>query len=55
MLAGAAAHLQIDIMSAAEGSYKEIYSQSQCGGQGMDALYAQYTDYLNVLSANFPQ
>lgn len=46
--------MQYDILTAAQGSYKEMYAGSSCGGQGFDTLYTQYANYIKVLSANFP-
>lgn len=46
--------LQYDILTSAQGSYKEIYSKSSCSGNDVNAIYAQYTDYINVLSNNLP-
>ena len=46
--------LQYDIVTAAQGSYKEMYAQSNCKGENMDALRAQYSAYINGLSKNFP-
>ena len=43
--------LQNDIFTAANGSYKEIYSQSSCTGPEVPGLYNQYTDFIKVLSA----
>jgi hypothetical protein len=45
--------LQNDIVTAARGSYMEMYSASSCEGQGITALYTQYINYVNTLSKNF--
>lgn len=45
--------LQNDIVTAAKGSYKEMYSQTRCEGAGMEALQKQYSDYIDNLSKNF--
>jgi len=47
-------HLQTDILSAAKGSYQEMYSQSSCREKGVNTLFAQYNDYIKALSNNFP-
>jgi len=46
--------LQADIVSAAKGSYQEIYSQSPCEGAGINKLLRQYNQYIEVLKTNFP-
>lgn len=46
--------LQYDILTAAQGSYKEMYAQSSCAGESVNALYNSYSDYIKTLSANFP-
>lgn len=44
--------LQYDVVVAAKGSFKEIYSKSACDDAGTLALQKQYSDYINSLSAN---
>jgi hypothetical protein len=44
--------MQYDILTAAQGSYKEIYAQSPCRGQQVDMLDTQYKDYVKKLAAN---
>jgi len=46
--------LQYDILTAAKGSYKEIYAGSPCNSKDIEALNTQYNDYLKALSSNFP-
>lgn len=46
--------LQYDILTSAQGSYKEMYSQNSCDAKGVDALESQFKDYVKVLSTNFP-
>lgn len=45
--------LQNDILTAAKGSYKEMYSQTRCEGSGMEALQVQYNDYIAALTKNY--
>lgn len=45
--------LQNDILTAARGSYKEMYSQTRCDGSGMPALQAQYSDYITTITKNY--
>lgn len=49
-----AAKLQVNIMSAATGSYNEIYRTSLCDDKSMDSLVAQYKAYLDALKLRFP-
>lgn len=44
--------LQHDIITAAQGSYKEIYAKSDCSDKQTDSLITQYNDYIKVLSTN---
>jgi hypothetical protein len=44
--------LQYDVITSAEGSYKELYSKSSCNGADMSSLVAQYTNYITALSNN---
>ena len=44
--------LQYDIVTAAQGSYKEMYSKSTCTSDSVRNLQTQYTDYINSLSRN---
>jgi hypothetical protein len=46
--------MQYDILSAAKGSYTEIYSGSPCDGKEVDALLIQYNNYIKLLTTNFP-
>jgi len=46
--------MQYDIITAAQGSYKEMYSQSPCDGQDIATLSRQYADYIKTLSNNLP-
>lgn len=46
--------MQYDVLTAAQGSYKELYAKSSCSSSGIDSLNAQYTDYIGVLSRSFP-
>jgi hypothetical protein len=46
--------LQNDILSAADGAYKELYSNSSCNSDGVNTLVTQYANYLQVLVKNFP-
>jgi hypothetical protein len=43
--------MQNDILTSAQGSYKEMYEQSSCGEA--EALYSQYSSYISGLSQNF--
>jgi hypothetical protein len=45
--------LQHDIVTAAQGSYKEMYSQTACNSQTVDGLYTQYSAFITSLSNNF--
>lgn len=45
---------QENILSAAQGSYKEMYTQTSCTGESIETLRAQYNDYLKSLIAQFP-
>ncbi len=45
--------LQNDIVTAARGSYREMYAGSSCQGPGIDTLYTQYVTYVASLSKNF--
>lgn len=45
--------LQHDIVTAAQGSYKEMYSQTACDNQTIAALSGQYKAYIASLSSNF--
>lgn len=42
--------LQYDILTAAQGSYREMYSKSQCEGPSVNGLYTQYQDYVRTVS-----
>jgi len=44
--------LQYDILTSAQGSYKELYSKSACNGSGITPLVGQYNEYIKVLSKN---
>lgn len=44
--------LQYDILTAARGSYREMYAKSDCGGSELPDLTRQYNDYITVLSKN---
>jgi hypothetical protein len=46
--------LEHDIQTAAEGSYKEMYSQSSCNGPEIKQLQEQYTDYIKTISVEIP-
>jgi hypothetical protein len=45
--------LEHDIVTAAQGSYKEMYSQTACNSQTIDSLYTQYSAYIASLANNF--
>lgn len=45
--------MQNDILTAAQGSYKEVYSNTRCDTEEMQKLYEQYITYIDVLSKNF--
>ena len=42
--------MQADIVTAAQGSYKEMYSRSRCDDPGITTLVTQYTAYVKALS-----
>lgn len=44
--------LEYDVVAAAEGSYKEVYSRSDC--KSAPALAAQYNDFIKKLAARIP-
>lgn len=46
--------LQNDVLTAARGSFQEIYSKSPCDGEGIQALTDQYNNYIQVLADNYP-
>jgi hypothetical protein len=46
--------LEHDIMTAAKGSYDEMYAKSSCTDQETGQLHAQYNDYINAISQNLP-
>jgi hypothetical protein len=46
--------LEHDIMTAAKGSYDEMYAKSNCNDQNTSQLHAQYSDYINTISQNLP-
>jgi hypothetical protein len=45
--------MQNDILVSAQGSYKEMYEQSRCQDAGVNALSAQYSNYISNLSKLF--
>jgi len=47
--------MQNDILNSARGSYREMYANSACEGEGLDNLSRQYTDYIATLTKNFSQ
>jgi hypothetical protein len=44
---------QDDILIAAQGSYKEMYSKNTCDAKNIAALYGPYSDYVDQLSRDF--
>ncbi len=42
--------MQNDVLTAAQGSYEEMYAQSDCSSLDINALHTQYTDYIKALS-----
>jgi hypothetical protein len=46
--------LEHDIMTAAKGSYDEMYAKSNCNDQNTSQLHAQYSNYINAISQNLP-
>lgn len=46
----APSRLQHDIMTAAKGSYTELYAESPCSGTQTEALATQYRAYVNALA-----
>ncbi len=46
--------LQYDIVTAAQGSYQEMYSMISCDDGNMETLQSQYADYISSLSKNLP-
>lgn len=44
--------LEYDVVAAAEGSYREVYSRSAC--KDSQALSTQYTDFIKKLAARIP-
>lgn len=47
--------LQYDIVTAAQGSYKEVYAQSNCNGENIPNLQSQYSEYIKSLVQNVPK
>lgn len=45
--------LQYDILTSAQGSYNEMYAQSDCDAPESEALLAQYKDYIAAISREF--
>jgi len=45
--------MQNDILTAAQGSYKEVYSTSNCNAENIDATYSQYSNYINTLTKEY--
>lgn len=45
--------LQYDILTAAQGSYKEMYTRNACDSDDVAVLHRQYGDYISALSKNF--
>ena len=45
--------LQYDIVNAAKGSYKEMYSESKCEDADVTALHSQYSNYLETIARTF--
>lgn len=45
--------LQYDIVNAAKGSYKEMYSTSNCNDTNVTTTYKDYSNYINSISQNF--
>lgn len=48
--AGAPEEMENDILSAARGSYQEVYAQSKCDAEGMSVLQQQYAEYIAQLA-----
>jgi hypothetical protein len=46
--------MQYDILTAAKGSYNEIYAKSSCNDKSMATLYSQYLAFIRTLKTNFP-
>lgn len=46
--------LEHDIMTAARGSYHEMYAGSDCKGPETANLHAQYSSYIKTISDNIP-
>lgn len=46
--------LENDILVAAQGSYKEMYSGSDCNTPDTEQLHKQYADYIKTISNNIP-
>ncbi len=44
--------LQYDVLTAAKGSYREMYLKTKCPADTNDALLLRYTDYINSISKN---
>ena len=44
--------LQYDIITAAQGTYREVYAKSDCNQPQNEALLKQYSDYITALSQN---
>lgn len=47
--------MQNDILTAAKGSYEEMYATSSCQGEGFNSLHTQYVDYISTLSRSFSE
>jgi hypothetical protein len=45
--------LQHDILTAAQGSYKEMYARSSCTSPDINTTYTDYTKYIDSVSRNF--
>lgn len=45
--------LQNDILTAAQGSYREMYSRSDCNAEGVGKLNQQYVEFVGNLSQNY--
>lgn len=42
--------LQYDVLTAAKGTYEELYSKTNCTESNVDSTYAQYKNYLKSLA-----
>lgn len=51
---GADSHVESDVITAAKGSYQEIYSKISCASQDLNAIETQFMSYTQTLAQSVP-